>query len=76
MYEVFDEFLATQAWRNRHSADEERFYCALRIIVTDPRFNAQDMRRYMLRAAPGDEETINHYVSLAEVVSAYVRAVY
>ncbi len=77
MFEVFDDFLHTGTWHTHHHEDENRFYCALKLIVERPDFSAEKMRDYMAahQSVAGEYgEEINDYVIAAETVRAFVKA--
>jgi hypothetical protein len=47
MYEVFDNFLATDTWHTTHSNDEHRFYLALDEVVWSGGFSPDKMAEHM-----------------------------
>jgi hypothetical protein len=47
MYEVFDNFLATDTWHVRHPNDEHNFYLPLDKFVWSDDFNPDQMAAYM-----------------------------
>lgn len=82
MYEAFDNFLAMDTWHTRHPLDEKRFFIALNKVVTEPKFNADELGRYMREkknVARDDEKNtfnadIDHYVAAAWAVREYLKA--
>ena len=82
MYEAFDDFLAMETWYTREHFDYKRFFIALNKVVTEPKFNADELGRYMRQkknVAQDDEGNtlnidIDHYVASAWAVREYLKA--
>jgi hypothetical protein len=82
LYAAFDNFLGVETWHTRHPSDEQRFFIALNKVVTDPKFNPDNLGQYM-REKKGilrdDGEhafnvAIDHYVAAAWAVKDYLKA--
>jgi hypothetical protein len=82
LYEAFDRFLSVDTWHTRHPSDEERFFIALKMVVTDLTFNPDNMGEYFRqkkKVSRDDEEhpfnySIDHYVAAAWAVKDYLKA--
>lgn len=82
MYQAFDDFLAMDTWYTRHPLDEKRFFVALSKVVSDPKFSADELGRYMRQkknVAQDDQQNtfnidIDHYVAAAWAVRDYLKA--
>jgi hypothetical protein len=82
MYQAFDDFLAMDTWHTREHYDYKRFFVALSKVVSDPKFSADELGRYMRdkkNVARDDEENpfnadIDHYVAAAWAVRDYLKA--
>lgn len=47
MYSAFDHYLGHETWHSNHEYDRQRFLRALREVLDDEGFNADDMGQYM-----------------------------
>ncbi|MEK7994268.1 MAG: hypothetical protein AAB403_10740 [Planctomycetota bacterium] len=86
MYEAFDSFVSVDTWHTMHPADEERFFCALRTVVTNPDFDPNRLGYYMdCKRDQGEpalknltEDAYNkardHYVMAACMVKGFLQA--
>lgn len=81
MYEVLDSFLNVETWHTFHPTDERRFYLALKKIVREESFNADDMGAYVRATkgvSDGDDthpfaQTIDDLTQRAWAVRDYLR---
>ena len=79
MYDVFNNFLATDTWHSQHDNDVKRFNQALSKIVSDPRFSADELKHHFEHQL-GDRATvfqtaIDSYHARADAVRDYLQAV-
>jgi hypothetical protein len=80
VYEALDAFLNVQTWHSGHPLDRERFYRALRPIVSRQDFSADRMREYMyekfhLGVLPENHpfhKAVDHYASAADAIHGYL----
>jgi hypothetical protein len=82
LYEAFDNFLEIDTWHTHHPTDEQRFFTALNKVVTNPKFNPDNLGQY-IRGKKGvsrdDGENafnvaIDNYVAAAWAVKDYLKA--
>ena len=74
MYEVFDNFLATETWSSTHPLDEKRFDEALNKIIDNEEFSPSRMGDYFFDKVDNENlaPAIQRYVDRAYIIKEFL----